>query len=206
MVCSISYVLHGNDFHFAIGYLLFLPIADAGRAPPCSYVGGKRRRLPTHDAGADDADVPSWALAVIRSLREKPPDALNSRTRNTPCLTSLNNELICQIVLEALSGMSCDATPDGLQVASFPSDCSSSLTVNSPLLSKVCINHFSASPTRLSVRPYAIQNTVTPINAVVIRVMSKLSKVGASVFSSTLYKTEVCRVRTAHQPLRARAG
>ena len=128
--------------------------------------------------GRRTIDVRTWCLTIIRSLREKPPDVLNSCTRNIPRLTNLNSKLVCQTALEALSGVSCDATPDGLLVASFPADGPSSLTANSPLLSKVCTNHPSVSPTRRSVRPYAIQNSVTQINAVVIRVMSKLSEVG----------------------------
>lgn len=129
----------------------------------------------------DDVDVRTWCLTIIRSLREKPPDALNSCTRNIPCLTNLNSKLIDQTALEALSGVNCDAASDERRVAPFSTNSSSSPTDNHSVLSIVCTNHPAASPTRLSVRSYAIQNTVTQINAVVIQVMSKSSEAGASV-------------------------
>ena len=107
-------------------------------------------------------------------------------------LANLNNELIDQTALEALDGVSCSAGCHVWQAASFPTDSLASLTVNYPVLFIVCANLPFVSPIRLSVLPYAIQNTVTQINAVVIRVMLR-----------ACLKSAVCRVRTAHQPLKA---
>ena len=156
-------------------------IADISPWPTRIYAGEKPRQPRACGRRTDDVDVRSWCLTVVRSLREKPPDALNSCTRNIPCLANLNSKLVCQTALEALGGVNCDAARDGWQVAPFPTNSPSSPTDNHPVLSIVCINHPSASPTRRSVRPYPIQDTVTQINAVVIRVMSKLSEAGASV-------------------------
>ena len=123
MACGVSYFFPGNGFCFAIGYLLlFLPVADADNTPPYSYAGEKRRQLHAHGCGADDVGTPSWCLTIIRSLREKPPDALYSHARNIPYLANLNNELIDQTALEALDGVSCSAGCRVWQVASFPAD------------------------------------------------------------------------------------
>ena len=114
--------------------LLFLSIADAHNVSVRIHAGEKQWRQRAHGRKRVDVDVPSWCQIVTRILREKPPDVLYFHARNTPCLTSLDNELICQTALEALGGVSCDATPDGLPVASFPPDASSSLTVNFSVL------------------------------------------------------------------------
>ena len=117
---------------------------------PHSYAGEKRRQLHTHGCGADDVGTPSWCLTIIRSLREKPSDALYSHARNIPYLANLNNELIDQTALEALDGVSCSAGCHVWQAASFPTDSLSSLTVNYPVLFIVCANLPFVSPIRLS--------------------------------------------------------
>ena len=152
---------------------VFRPIADAHNTFACIYTGEKQQQLHTYACGAEDIGVPSWRQTVVRSLREESADTLNSHARNIPCLTNLNNKLIDQTALEALGGASCDAARDGWPVAPFPTNSPSSPTDNHPVLSIVCTNHFSASPIRLSVRPYAIQNSAIQVNTVVIRVMSK---------------------------------
>ena len=79
-------------------------------------------------------------------------------------------------------GMNCSAGCRVRQAAPIPADSSSPPTVNHPVLFIIFANYPFVSPTRLSVQPCAIQNPATQINAVVIWMMSKSSRVGASVF------------------------
>ncbi len=111
----------GNGFYFAIGYLLFLPVTDTDSIPLYSYFGEKRPR------GADGIGVPSRRQTVVRSLPEESADTLHSHARIIPCFTSLNSKLIDQTALVALSGVSCNATPDGLRVVSIPTNSPASL-------------------------------------------------------------------------------
>ena len=112
-------------------------------------------------------------------VARKTPDTLSSRTRNTPYFTNLDNQLVNQTPFaigwdELRRSLSQTAT-------SVFSYVPSPLTVDYLALFIVCTNYPSVSLIRLSVHSNGIQNTVTQINAVVIRVMSSRSKAGASV-------------------------
>ena len=177
MKWAVSRFLSRTGIFVVFRRLLFLSIADAHSVSVRIHAGEKQWQQRACGRRRGGNDVPSWCQIVTRILREKPPDALNSRTRNASRLANPNNEFINKICLEERNGVSC-----GGQVAPFPTNSPSSPTDNHPVLSIVCTNHPSVSPARLSVAPHAIQNSTTQINAVVIRVRLKLSEAGANVF------------------------
>ena len=101
MVYGVSCCFARSSFTSVFGYLQIPAIPDARRTLAPIHAGEKQRELPAHCCGSDDVVVPPWCQTVSWALREKPPDIRSSRTRNTPCLTSLNNKLIDQTALEA---------------------------------------------------------------------------------------------------------
>ena len=146
MNCGVSCRFSGTSCFFVIGCLQFLPITDADNTPTRIYADEEQRRLRTHGCGADAVGALSWRQTVVRPLREKPPDALNSHARNIPYLTNPTNELIDQISHEALNGVSCSAGCRGWQFPCFPTDSLSSPTVNHPALFIICTNLSFVSP------------------------------------------------------------
>ena len=82
------------------------------------------------------------------------------------------------------NGMNCSAGCRVRQAASFPADSPPSPTVDHVAPFIIFANYPFVSPTTHSVAHHAIQNTVTQVNAVIIRVMSSRSKAGGSVLKS----------------------
>ena len=164
MNCGVSCRFSGTSCFFVIGCLQFLPITDADNTPTRIYADEEQRRLRTHGCGADAVGALSWRQTVVRPLREKPADTLNSHARNIPYLTNPTNELIDQISHEALNGMSCGAACRGWQLPCFPTDSLSSLTVNHPALFIVCAN----LPLSFRISQFALLPSITMFLVVVL--------------------------------------
>ena len=127
-------------FLVALACLLFLPVADASNTFTLIYAGGEEGQLGLHGCGTEQVGGLSRRQTVIQSLLEKHPAPLNLHTGNILEPTDPNNELICQIALEALSAMSYDAVCLGPSDLSFPLDSLSALYANHTDLPVVCTN------------------------------------------------------------------
>ena len=108
---------------------------------------------------------------IIESLRDEHLNVLNLHTGNILDSANPNNELICQIALEALSGMDYDVMCLGPQDLSLPTDTLSVLYANHPDLPIICTNLSVSSPALFA--PYIIHNTATQIKVAVINLISR---------------------------------
>ena len=115
-------------------------IADGSNAFALIYAGEEGGQLGLHGCGAEQVGGLSRRQPVIQSLLEKHPARLNLHTGNILDPTDPNNELICQIALEALSAMRYDVACLGPSDLSFPLDSLYALYANHPNLLVVCAN------------------------------------------------------------------
>ena len=114
-------------------------MADASNAFTLIHAGEERGQLGLHGCGTEQVGGLSRRQTVVQSLREKHAIPLNLHTGNILNPTDQNNELICQIALEALSAMSYDAVCLGPGDLCFHIDSLSALYVNHPdLYSSFC--------------------------------------------------------------------
>ena len=134
MVRGVSRFLSCPRFRFAVGYPLFLHVADVCRISARACTDEKRGRRRAHDCNAHDSGVPSWCQSVIRALPEIPPEAPYSYTRNIPCSSNPSNQPIDHIALEAFNGANCRERPRGAPFVCFRTDSPSFPTVNPPAL------------------------------------------------------------------------
>ena len=115
-------------------------LADGSNAFTLIYAGEEGGQLGLHGCGTEQVGGLSRRQTVIQSLREQHPAPLNLHTGNTLDPTDSNNEIICQIALEALSAMRYDAVCLGPSDLSFPLDSLSALYANHTDLPVVCTN------------------------------------------------------------------
>ena len=115
-------------------------IADGSNAFALIYAGEEDGQLGLHGCGTEQVGGLSRRQTVIRSLREEHSARLNLHTGNILDPTDPNNELICQIALEALSVMNYDAVCLGPGDLCLPVDSLSALYANHPVLPVVCTN------------------------------------------------------------------
>ncbi len=129
-------------FSVVLGCLLLFTqaIADASDAFTLIYAGDEGGQLGLHGCGTEQVGGLSRRQTVIQSLREKYPVSLNLHTGNFLDPTDPNNELICQIALEALSAMHYDAVCLGPGDLCLPVDSLSALYANHPDLPVICTN------------------------------------------------------------------
>ena len=131
---------------FRIGFLIALvsllspPVADASNTFTLIYAGEEDGQLGLHGCGTEQVGGFSRRQTVIHTLREKHPAPLNLHTGNILDPTDPNNELICQIALEALSALNYDAVCLGPGDLCSPIDSLSALYANHPDLPVVCTN------------------------------------------------------------------
>ena len=170
---TVSYLLCQIGFLVILGCLLPSAQAMADSSYPLTliYSGEEQGLLGLHGCGAEQVGGLSRRHTVIKSLREGQPHALNLHTGNLLDSANPNNELICQIALEALSGMNYDALCLGPQDLSLPADTLSALYANHPDLPVICTNLSVSSPTPFA--PYIIHNTATQIKVAIINLISK---------------------------------
>ena len=190
MNCRISSLSSRIGFLVVLGCLLPCTQAIAASSSPLTliYSGEERGSLGLHGCGAEQVGGLARRHTVIKSLREEPPHALNLHAGNILDSANPNNELICQIALEALSRMNYDALCLGPQDLSLPTDTLSALYGNHPDLSVLCTNLSVSVPTPFA--PYIIHNTTTEIKVAVINVISQSyqTEITASNPSITLSK------------------
>ncbi len=170
---SVSYLLCQIGFLAILGYLLpwTQAIADSSYPLTLIYSGEEQGLLGLHGCGAEQVGGLSRRHTVIESLRGEHQHSLNLHTGNTLDSATPNNELICQIALEALSGMNYDALCLGPQDLSLPADTLSAFYANHPDLPVICTNLSVSSPSPFA--PYIIHNTTAQIKVAVINLISQ---------------------------------
>ena len=170
---SISYLLCQIGFLVILGYSLPCTQAIADSSSPLTliYSGEEQGLLGLHGCGEEQVGGLARRHTVIQSLREEHPYALNLHTGNILDSANPNNELICQIALEALSGMDYNALSLGPQDLSLPSDTLSALYANHPDLPVIGTNLSISSPSPFA--PYIIHKTATQIEVAVISLISQ---------------------------------
>ena len=146
-------------------------IADSSSPLTVVYSGEEQGLLGLHGCGAEQVGGLARRHTIIESLREEHLNSLNLHAGNVLDSANPDNELICQIALEALSGMDYDALCLGPQDLSLPADTLSALYGNHPDLPVICTN-LSVSPPVLFA-PYIIHNTATQIKVAVINLISR---------------------------------
>ena len=186
---SVSYLLCPISFLVALGCLLpsAQAIADSSSPLTLIYSGGEQGLLGLHGCGADRVGGLSRRHTIIESLRTEHPHSLNLYTGNT-LNSAPNNELICQIALEALSGMNYDALCLRPQDLSAPTDTLSALYRNHPDLPVICTNLSVSSSTLFS--PYIIHNTTAQIEVAVINLISQSYHTEISAYNSSVTLTD----------------
>ena len=157
MKCEVFCSFSRIAFFVVFGCLFFLPTADASHTVALIYAGEKDCQLGLHGCGTEQAGGLSRRQTVIQSLLEKHPAPLNLHTANTLDPTNPNNELICQITLEALSAMHFDAVCLGPRELCIPIDLLSAPCANHPYLHVVCTDILVESPKLFSIAPHIIQ-------------------------------------------------
>ncbi len=169
----ISCLLSRIGFLVVLGCLLpcTQAIADSSSSLTFIYSGEEQGLLGLHGCGAEQVGGLSRRHTIIQSLRAEHPHALNLHTGNILDSANPNNELICQIALEALSGMNYDALCLGPQDLSLPADTLSALYANPPDLPVICTNLSVSSPTLFA--PYLIHNTTAQIKVAIINLISQ---------------------------------
>ena len=166
-------VLYQIGLLVVLGYLLpsAQVIADSSSPLTLIYSGEEQGLLGLHGCGAEQVGGLARRHTIIESLREEHLNALNLHAGNVLDSANPNNELICQIALEALSGMDYDALSLGPQDLSLPTDTLSALYGNPPNLPVICTNLSVSSPSPFA--PYIIHNTAAQIKVAVINLISQ---------------------------------
>ena len=192
MSCRMSCLLSRIGFLVVLGCLLLCTQAIADSLPPLTliYSGAEQGLLRLHGCGAEQVGGLARRHTVIKSLHKEQEHqhVLNLHTGNILDSANPNNELICQIALEALSGMDYDALCLGPQDLSLPTDTLSALYTNHPDLLVICTNLSVSSPSPFA--PYIIQNTVTSINVAVINLVSKSYQTEISAYNPSIGLTD----------------
>ena len=165
------------------GSLFSFPLADASNTFTLIYAGEEKGQLGLHGCGTEQVGGLSRRQTVINSLREKHSAPLNLHTGNILDPTDPNNELICQIALEALSEMHYDAVCLGPGDLCSPIDSLSALYANHPDLPVVCTNLSVAAPNSLFIAPYIIHTTETRIKIAIIGLISMSHENEISVYN-----------------------
>lgn len=167
---------------FAVGLGCLFPctpsIADASGTFTLIYAGEEGGQLGLHGCGTEQVGGLSRRHTVINSLREKHPDPLNLHTGNILDPTDPNNELICQIALEALSAMHYDALCLGPGDLCSPLDSLSALYANHPDLPVVCTNIVGAR----FPRPFEVVE-IAKTNIAVVGLISKSYETEISAYN-----------------------
>ena len=174
MSCEISIFSSRIGLLVAFACLLSFPIADASDTFTLIYAGEERGQLGLRGCGTAQVGGLSRRQTVINSLREKHPAPFNLHTGNILDPTDPNNELICQIALEALSAMIYDAVCLGPGDLCISIDSLSALYANHPDLPVVCTNLSVAAPNSLSIAPYIIQKVAGQTKVAVVGLISKV--------------------------------
>ena len=187
---SVSYLLCQIAFLVVLGCLLpcTQAIADSSSTLTLIYSGEERGLLGLHGCGAEQVGGLARRHTVIKSLREEHPHALNLHTGNLLDSANPNNELICQIALEALSGMDYDAVCIGPQDLSLSTDTLSALYGNHPDLPIICTNLSISSPNPFA--PYIIHNTTAQIKVAVINLISQSYQTEFSAYNPSITLTK----------------
>lgn len=169
---SVSYLLCQIGFLAILGYSLpcMQAIVDSSSALTLIYSGEEQGLIRLHGCGAEQIGGLARRHTVIESLREKHLNTLDLHTGNILDSAAPNNELICQIALEALSRMDYNALCLGTQDLSIPIDTFSALYANQPDLPVICTNLSASLPSPFM--PYIIQNTETQIRVAIIGLIS----------------------------------
>ena len=180
---SVSYLLCQIGFLAILGYSLPCAQASADSSSPLVliYSGEEQGLLGLHGCGTEQVGGLARRHTVIKSLREERLNTLNLHTGNTLDSANPNNELICQIALEALSGMSYDALCLGPQDLSLPTDTLSALYENQPDLSVICTNLSIPSPNPFA--PYIIHNITAQIEVAIISLISQSYQAGIAAYN-----------------------
>ena len=191
---SVLYLLYQIGFLVVLGCLLPSTQVIADSSPPLEliYSGEEQGLLGLHGCGAEQVGGLARRHTVIKSLREEYPHALNLHTGNILDSANPNNELICQIALEALSGMDYDAVCLGPQDLSLPTDTLFALYGNHPGLLVICTNLSVSSPSPFA--PYIIHNTATQIKVAVINLISESYQTEMAAYSPSLALTDPAEV------------
>ena len=173
MNCRISCLSSQIGFLVVLGCLLPCTQAIADSSSPLTliYSGEEQGLLGLHGCGAEQVGGLARRQTVIKSLREEHRYTLNLHTGNILDSAEPNNELICQIALEALGEMDYDALCIGPQDLSLPADTLSALYTNHPDLPVICANLSVSSPTPFA--PYIIHSTTPQIKVAVINLISQ---------------------------------
>lgn len=173
MNCRISCLSSRIGFLIILGCLLPCTqvIADSSSPLTLIYSGEEQGLLGLHGCGVEQVGGLARRHTVIKSLREEYPHALNLHTGNILDSANPNNELICQIALEALNGMDYDALCLGPQDLSLPTDTLSALYANQPDLPVICTNLSVSSPSTFV--PYIIQDIPTQVKVAIINLISQ---------------------------------
>ena len=172
MNCRISSLSSRIGFLVVLGCLFpgTPAVADSSSTLTFIYSGEEQGLLGLHGCGAEQVGGLARRYTVIKSLREEQPHALNLHAGNILDSANPNNELICQIALEALNGMGYDAVCIGPQDLCLPTDTLSALYGNHPDLPIICTNLSISSPNPFA--PYIIRNTTTQMEVVLINLIS----------------------------------
>ena len=190
MNCRILCLLSRIVFLIVLGCLL--PCTPAVAAPSSLltliYSGEEQGLIRLHGCGIEQIGGLARRHMVIKSLREEHPHALNLHAGNILDAANPNNELICQIALEALSGMDYDALCLGPQDLSIPTATLSALYGNHPDLPVICTNLSISSPTLFA--PYIIHKTATQIEVAVISLISQSYQAEITAYNPSIALTK----------------
>lgn len=187
---SASYLLCQIGFLAMLGYLLPSAQVIADSSPPLTliYSGEEQGLLGLHGCGAEQVGGLARRHTIIESLRDKHLNALNLHTGNILDSANPNNELICQIALEALSGMDYDGICLGPQDLCMPTDTLSALYGNHPDLPVICTNLPVSSPGPFA--PYIIQNTPVHMKVAIINLISKSYQTEIAAYNPSIALTD----------------
>ena len=190
---SVSYLLCQIGFLAILGYLLPCTQAIADSSSPLTliYSGEEQGLLGLHGCGAEQVGGLARRHTVIQSLRAEHQHSLNLHTGNLLDSANPNNELICQIALEALGGMNYDALCFGPQDLSLPSDTLSALYGNHPDLPVICTNLSVSFPSPFA--PYIIQGITTQIKVAVINLILQSYQTEISAYNSRRVIILICK-------------
>ena len=182
----ISYLLSRIGFLVVLGCLLpcTQAIADSSSPLVLIYSGEEQGLLRLHGCGAEQVGGLARRHTVVESLRDERLNVLNLHTGNVLDSANPDNELICQIALEVLSGMDYDALCLGPQDLSLPSDTLSALYGNHPDLPIICTNLSISSPNPFA--PYIIHNTTAQIEAAIISLISQSYQAEISAYNPSI--------------------
>lgn len=183
-----------------IGFLVLLgcllpctqAMVDSSSSLTFIYSGEEQGSLGLHGCGAEQVGGLSRRHTVIQSLREEHQHSLNLHTGNILDSANPNNELIYQIALKALSGMSYDALCLGPQDLCMPTDTLSALYANHPDLPVIYTNLSVSSPSPFA--PHIIQGITTQIKVAIIHLISESYQTEIAAYNPSIALTDSVEV------------